>query len=147
MRALGLDFGRVRIGLALSDPTGTIAQALEVIPHRGFVQVLSRIRDLIAEHDVERIVVGLPLRMDTQEREEAATVRAFVSKLQAAVAVPVELVDERLSTAEAEKVMLEADAGRAKRRQTRDAVAAALILQTYLDRGKAEGQRSKDEGE
>jgi putative Holliday junction resolvase len=134
VRALGLDFGHVRIGVALSDPTSTIAQPLEVIPHRGFTQVLARIQELITEHDVDRIVVGLPLRLDGREREEAAKVRAFVSKLQDAVPVVVELADERLSTAEAEKVMIEADARRSRRRQARDAVAAALILQTYLDR-------------
>jgi putative Holliday junction resolvase len=134
VRALGLDFGHVRIGVALSDPTRTIAQPLEVIPHRGFTQVLARIQELITEHDVDRIVVGLPLRLDGREREEAAKVRAFVGKLQDAVPVVVELADERLSTAEAEKVMIEADVRRSRRRQARDAVAAALILQTYLDR-------------
>jgi putative Holliday junction resolvase len=134
VRALGLDFGHVRIGVALSDPTGTIAQALEVIPHRGFRQVLGRIEELIKEHNVDRIVVGLPLGLDGKERKEAAIVRTFAAKLQSAVSVPVELADERLSTVEAEKIMIEADTRRAQRRETRDAVAAALILQTYLDR-------------
>lgn len=134
MRALGLDFGRVRIGVAVSDPTGTIAQALEVIPHRGFAAVRRRIEELITKYEVDRIVVGLPLALDGGEREGAATVRAFVAKLQAAVSVPVELADERLSTAQAERIMIELGAPRARRRKTRDAVAAALILQTYLDR-------------
>lgn len=134
MRALGLDFGHVRIGVALSDPTGTIAQALEVIPHRGFRQVLGRIEELIKEYNVDRIVVGLPLGLDGKERKETAIVRTFVAKLQSAVSVPVELADERLSTVEAEKIMIEADIRRAQRRETRDSVAAALVLQTYLDR-------------
>lgn len=134
MRALGLDFGHVRIGVALSDPTGTIAQALEVIPHRGFRQVLGRIEELIKEHNVDRIVVGLPLGLDGKERKETTVVRTFAAKLQSAVSVPIELADERLSTVEAEKIMIEADTRRAQRRETRDAVAAALILQTYLDR-------------
>jgi len=134
VRILGLDFGPVRIGAALSDPSATIAQALEVIPHRGSRQVLGRIRELIAEHDVDRIVVGLPLRLDGREGKEAAAVRAFVAKLQRALSMPVEFADERLSTAEAEKTMIEAGARREQRRGARDAVAAALILQTYLDR-------------
>ncbi len=139
MRILGLDLGQVRIGVALSDPSGTIAQALEVIPHHGFRQVLGRIRELIAQHDVDRIVVGLPLRLDGHEGEGAAAVRAFVAKLQRAVPVPVEFADERLSTAEAEKTMIEAGARRVQRRSVRDAVAAALILQTHLDKVNAQG--------
>ena len=134
MRVLGLDWGQVRIGVALSDPSGTIAQALEVIPHRGFRQVLGRVQELIAEHDVDRIVVGLPMRLDGGEGKEAAAVREFVAKLHIAVPVPVDVADERLSTAEAEKTMIEAGARRSQRRGARDAVAAALILQTYLDR-------------
>lgn len=134
MRVLGLDWGQVRIGVALSDPSGTIAQALEVIPRRGFAQVLGRVQELIAEHDVDRIVVGLPMRLDGGEGKEAAAVREFVAKLQIAVPVPVDVADERLSTAEAEKTMIEAGARRSQRRTARDAVAAALILQTYLDR-------------
>lgn len=145
MRVLGLDFGSVRIGVAVSDPTGTIAQPLEVIPHRGFRSVVARIRSLIAAHQVDKIVVGLPRRLDGQEQKEAVAVRVFAARLQAAVSVPVEFADERLSTAEAERAMIEADASRAQRRSARDAVAAALILQTYLDRTRDEGRRSNVE--
>lgn len=140
MRILGLDIGHRRIGVALSDPTGTIAQALEVVPNRGFRQVAARIRQLVAEHQIDRIVVGLPLRLDGREGEEARSARAFAAKLQSAVAVAVDLADERLSTAEAERTMLEADASRQTRRRQRDAVAAALILQTHLDRIRNEGR-------
>ena len=145
MRVLGLDYGRVRIGVALSDPTGTIAQALEVIPHHGFAQVSARIRELVSAHQVDRIVVGLPRRLDGRERDEAAAVRSFARKLQSSVSMPVEFADERLSTVEAERVLISADARRARRRRVRDAVAAALILQTYLDRHRGKGQGSEDE--
>lgn len=120
--------------MALSDVTGTIAQGIGVIPRRGWREVLTQIRQQVAEHQVERIVVGLPLRMDGREGDAATKVRAFAARLQAAVDVPVDLQDERLSTAEAERVMVGGGVRRARRRAHRDAVAAALFLQTYLDR-------------
>lgn len=146
MRVLGLDYGRVRVGVALSDPTGTIAQALEVIPHRGFARVSARIRELVSAHQVDRIVLGLPRSLDGRERDEAAAVRSFARKLQSALSMPVELADERLSTAEAERALIAADASRSRRRRVRDAVAAALILQTFLDRQRGPGL-APDEGE
>lgn len=147
MRILALDLGQKRIGVALSDPTGTIAQPFEVIPGRGLRQVAARIRALVEAHEVSVIVLGLPLRLDGREGEEAAKARVFAKKLQSLVSIPVELVDERLSTVEAERAMLETDESRARRRARRDAVAAALILQTYLDRRKDVGRGSKVESQ
>ncbi len=146
MRVLGLDYGRVRVGVALSDPTGTIAQVLEVIPHRGFAQVSARIRELVSAHQVDRIVLGLPRSLDGRERDEAAAVRSFARKLQSVLSMPVEFADERLSTAAAERALVSANERRARRRRVRDAVAAALILQTYLDRHRGTRQ-APDEGE
>lgn len=134
MRVLAIDVGEARIGIAVSDPSGTIAQGVEVIPRRSWAQVLARLKSHVETHHVERVVVGLPLRMDGSEGEAAARARAFAARLQAALGVPVELQDERLSTAEAERTMIAGDVRRAERRQRRDAVAAALFLQTYLDR-------------
>ncbi len=134
MRVLALDLGERRIGLALSDPTGTIAQALDVIHRTGGRQLIAQIRRRVTELQVARIVVGLPLRMDGTEGVEAKQVRRFVARLQEAIDVPVELQDERLSTVAAERLMLSDDVSRTRRRQRRDAVAAALILQSYLDR-------------
>ncbi len=134
MRVLALDLGERRIGLALSDPTGTIAQGLEVIDRKTGANVLAEIRHRVETLRVERIVVGLPLRMDGTEGAEAEKVRRFVARLQARVGIPVDVQDERLSSAEAEQLMIAGDASRARRRRSRDAVAAALILQTYLAR-------------
>ncbi|HLA24847.1 MAG TPA: Holliday junction resolvase RuvX, partial [bacterium] len=129
---LGIDVGTRRVGVALSDPTGVIAQSLTVIPRRSWAQVIGAVVTLIRGHRVERVVVGLPLRLDGGEGEAAANARRFADRLRHAAEIPVVLEDERLSTAEAERVMLEADVGRSTRRARRDAVAAALILQRYL---------------
>lgn len=140
MRALGIDVGTRRIGVALSDPTGTIAQSLTVIPRTGWQAVLGEIQRLVETHGVERIVVGLPLRLDATEGDAARDARAFAARLAASVPVPVVMQDERLSTAEAERVMVAQDARRRQRRQHRDAVAAAVFLQSYLDRRQREGK-------
>lgn len=136
-RLLGIDVGTRRIGVALSDPTGTIAQSLTVLPRRSWEQILGAIAALIREHHVAAVIVGLPVRLDGGEGEAAAGARKFAERLRATVEVPVMLEDERLSTAEAERVMIEADVRRSARRARRDAVAAALILQRYLDRRRA----------
>jgi putative Holliday junction resolvase len=137
MRLLGIDAGTRRVGVALSDPTGTIAQGLAVLPRRSWEQVLGAIADLAQAHGVEAIVVGLPLRLEGGEGEAAADVRRFAARLRAVVTVPVILEDERLTTAEVERRMVEADVRRSDRRARRDAVAAALILQKVLDRRRA----------
>lgn len=139
MSILALDVGEKRLGMATSDASGTIAQAGDVIERRSWSHLLAEMRTRIAVHRIERIVVGLPLRMDGTEGEEAAKVRAFAARLRAALNVPVDLQDERLSTAEAERVMVAGGARRSQRRLRRDAVAAALILQTYLDRTRGKG--------
>lgn len=145
MRALGIDVGTRRVGVALSDPTGTIAQGLTVLPRTSWDAVLAQVRALVAEHGVEHVVVGLPLRMDGSEGEAAAQARTFARRLRAGLAVPVVLQDERLSTAEAERTMVSADASRRRRRERRDAVAAALILQQYLDRRRHVGYDEREE--
>jgi putative Holliday junction resolvase len=136
-RLLGIDIGTRRVGVALSDPTGAIAQSLTVLPRRSWEQILGAIAALIREHGVGTVVVGLPVQLDGVEGEAAAGARKFAERLRAVVEVPVLLEDERLSTAEAERVMLEADVRRSARRARRDAVAAALILQRHLDRRRA----------
>ena len=134
MRILALDVGEKRVGVAVSDAGGVIAQAAGVIVRRSRRQVLAEIRARVAASGVARIVVGLPLRMDGTEGDAAAGVRKFIDALRTVVPVPVEVQDERLSTAEADRVMIASGARRTRRRAARDAVAAALFLQTYLDR-------------
>ena len=134
MRILALDVGEKHVGVAVSDAGGVIAQAAGVIVRRSRRQVLAEIRARVDASGAARIVVGLPLRMDGTEGDAAAGVRKFIDALRTVVPVPVEVQDERLSTAEADRAMIASGARRTRRRAARDAVAAALFLQTYLDR-------------
>jgi len=132
-RLLGLDVGRRRIGAALSDPSGLLASPLGVIELRGAEEGRKEVGDWVREHGVTRVIVGLPLHLDGSEGEEAAWVRGWAGRLQACLDVPVELWDERLSTVAAERSLRESGLSRRRRRERRDALAAVLILQSYLD--------------
>ncbi|MBN1484599.1 MAG: Holliday junction resolvase RuvX [Chloroflexia bacterium] len=132
-RLLGLDLGQRRIGVALSDPGAMLATPLTTIHLPEAYAGQQEVRALVEQHEVVRVVVGLPLLLDGGEGEEAAHVRAWVERLCQQLSVPLELWDERLSTAGAERALLEGGLSRRRRRQHRDAVAAALILQSYLD--------------
>ncbi len=134
MRVLALDLGEKRIGIAVSDGGGTLAHADGVMARRSWQQVLADLRAKVDAVHAEQIVVGLPLRMDGTEGPAAISVREFVARLRAVVSVPIAFQDERLSTAEAERTMIAGDVRRRRRRAVRDAVAAAIFLQTYLDR-------------
>jgi putative Holliday junction resolvase len=134
MRYLGVDLGRVRIGLALADDVLRTARALRVVARRGEAADLAEIADAAREYEVERAVVGLPLNMDGSEGPSARLARAFAPKLAAALGVPVELFDERLSTFEAETRLRERGISAKDARSLVDAEAAAVILQGWLDR-------------
>ena len=134
MRILALDLGDKRIGVAVSQLGGALALPDGVITRRNWSQVIAEIRARLDAVQADRIVVGLPLRMDGTEGPAAVAARKFVQRLQATVSVPVDVQDERLSTAEAERSLIAADMRRRRRRAVRDAVAAAIMLQTYLDR-------------
>ena len=134
MRVLGLDVGESRIGVALSDPLGMMASALTVIGVKSTESAIQEILGLVAQYEVERIVVGLPRSLDGSIGKQAQSVLDFVELLSQRTSVPVATWDERLSTVAAERVLLEAGTKREKRRQHRDAVAAAIVLQAYLDR-------------
>lgn len=130
---LGIDYGRRRIGLAVSDRDGRFAMPLEIIEVRsGFEETFRRIAAVISEHRVESIVVGLPLNMDGSEGEQAAETREFVARLQETVSSPIALSDERLSTYAADRLLMEARGGKRSSRHS-DASAAAVILQGFLD--------------
>ena len=130
IRVLGLDLGTVRVGVALSDPLGMTAQPLEVIERHTLI---ARVRELVAEHEVTRVIVGLPLQLDGKVGQAAQSAKAAAKELQAALSVPVQLWDERMTTAAAQRMLIGANVRRDKRKQTVDRVAAALILQSYLD--------------
>ena len=122
------------MGLAVSDPTGTIAQPLSTLPAEPADTLAERLAGVARQNDVERIVVGLPLRMDGSRGPEARSAQELATALRKASRLPVELVDERLTTAAAERSLIAGGVKRATRRQTVDRVAAALLLQTHLDK-------------
>jgi putative holliday junction resolvase len=138
LRALGLDVGERRIGVAVSDPDGTVAVPVTVIERKSEAAALGEITALIRDHDIDRIIVGMPLSLDGSLGKQAQTVQAFAQSLKECTDVPVVDWDERLSTLHAERMMVEAGVKRGKRKRRLDSVAAAIILQGYLDRQRNE---------
>ncbi len=139
MRVIGIDVGARRIGLAISDATGTLARPLETITlARGddpVARVATRVVQLAAEEDgVGRIVVGMPRRLDGTETDMTKAAAAFVEALRARVAVPVVTEDERLTSVEAEQRLARREPDWKKRKEKIDAAAAAVVLQDHLDR-------------
>ena len=138
MRALGLDIGEKRIGVALSDPRGILATALTVLETKSEDDALKRIAALAQEHDVENIVVGMPFSLDGSLGPQARRVQSFIDTLSQRTKLPVVTWDERFSTVDAERVLVEAGVKREKRKKHLDSVAAAIVLQGYLDRQRAD---------
>ena len=137
MRILGIDYGRVRIGIAVSDPDGIIASPLPVRLRTDIGSDVDHIVQLVRETGAERIVIGLPLNMDGSAGEMVDEVAVFADRLRERVQIPVVTFDERLTTAEAERVLVQANLSRKKRKGVRDSLAAVLILQGYLDQLRA----------
>jgi len=131
-RTLGLDPGSRRIGVALSDPTGTIALPHTVIDRSG-EDVAAKLRELCREGEVERIVVGLPLHLSGREGPAVEAAKEVADLAREATGLPVDMHDERFTTVTAESALLEAGVRRRKRREVRDMVAATVLLQSYLD--------------
>ena len=134
MRILAVDPGSKRVGLAISDPTATIATALATVPASPGATLAERVTAAARSHSVERIVVGLPLRLDGSRGPEAAASERIAAELRKISGLPVETVDERLTTAAAERSLIEGGVRREKRRASIDRVAAVILLQGYLDR-------------
>ncbi len=138
IRILALDVGEKRIGVAVSDPLGLTAQGLEVLTRRTAEDDLRRLAALAQKYGVQEIVVGYPRHLDGRPGEMAEAILALARSLaQALGGIPVIPWDERLTTREAERVLLEADLSRRRRRQVVDQVAAVLILQAYLDQRRS----------
>lgn len=133
MRILGLDVGDKTIGVAISDELGWTAQGLEVIRRRKLEDDLLRLVEIIDAYNVDEIVVGLPKNMNGTIGSRAKITVEFSETLRTKVTVPIKLWDERLTTASAERTLIEADVSRKKRKQVVDKMAAMLILQGYLD--------------
>ncbi len=138
-RVLGIDPGEVRIGTALSDPLGMIATPHTVID-RTQVHPIDAIREIVDEYEVSVIVVGLPTQLDSREGQSAQRARRLGEAVAEATGVPVVYVDERFTSVQAEQALLEAGVRRDTRRATRDKVAAALLLQGYLDSRRREAE-------
>jgi putative Holliday junction resolvase len=128
MRILGVDHGSKRIGLAISDETGTVALPVGYVT--GGVNEVLRVA---AERGAGKIVVGVPRRMDGTVSAQTESTQKFMGALKQATTLPVEGWDERLTTAQAERVLVEADVRRAERKEKRDQLAATILLQSYLD--------------
>jgi putative Holliday junction resolvase len=134
VRVLALDLGSRRIGVAVSDPTGTLASPRPNVPRSGDrAGDHRRIADVVAEEEAELVLVGLPLSLDGAEGRAAEAARGEVDELRAALAVPVELHDERLTTVTAHRLLAEQGLDSRKRRKVVDGAAAAVLLQAWLD--------------
>lgn len=134
MRILAVDPGSKRVGLAISDPTGIIATALATIAATPADTLPARIVAAAREQAAERIVVGLPLRLDGRRGPEAAAAQRLAAAVRHASGLPVETEDERLTTAAAERALIQTGERRAARRASIDRVAAVILLQGHLDR-------------
>lgn len=133
MRTMGLDYGDRNIGVAVSDAFGWTAQGIETVQKRRDGSELDRIAELVKQHEVTEIVVGLPKNMNNTIGPRGEISMAFAEQLQQTLNLPVHLWDERLTTVSAERTLLEADVSRKKRKLVIDKMAATLILQNYLD--------------
>jgi len=132
-RVMGLDIGEKRIGVAVSDAMKVAANPVAVIQRRSQEKDMARIKEYVEEYSCECIVAGLPFNMDGKAGKSAMKTISFIDALRERAGVPVKLRDERLSTVASEKVLIQAGCSREKRKKVVDKVAAAYVLQAYLD--------------
>jgi putative holliday junction resolvase len=133
MRILALDHGSKRIGVAVSDETKTIAQPLEYILTEPFADFLVRLKKILGEKEIDLILIGLPRNMDGSYGPAAQKVQTFVGVLKTAITVPIKMWDERLTSSQANKILIQGGVRRDKRKEKVDKMAAAILLQSYLD--------------
>ena len=133
-RTLGIDFGTRRIGLALSDPTGTLASPLPFLENTGLREVTAKLQELLQTHGVETVVIGLPRNMDGTYGPSAQTVRDFITQIQPHLPAKLIPQDERLTTSQASKDLAQIGLSQKELRKKVDSSSAAIILQQFLDR-------------
>lgn len=133
MRIMGLDVGSKTIGVAVSDHMGWTAQGVSTIARENLKKDFEELKRLVDEHNASEIVVGLPKKMDGTIGKQAEEMLAFAEKIRARLNIPVTTWDERLSTKAADRILLEANLRRKKRKKVIDKIAAVFILQGYLD--------------
>ncbi len=141
-RSLGLDIGDRRIGVALSDPGSILASPFTIIDRRDERQALEAIIEIIDQNQVKMIIAGLPLSMDGNIGQQAAKVKAFVEILSHRTQVPIEFRDESLTTVEARRIMLTSRSKKNRQRSRDDDVAAAVLLQGYLEERRITNEQS-----
>jgi putative Holliday junction resolvase len=139
-RVAGIDYGSVRIGIAISDPGRTIASPYENYTRRGPEQDARRMRRLVEEERVKLLVVGLPIHLDGRESEKSREARQFGRWLAEVTEVPVEFFDERFTSAEAEQFLLDAQMTKKRRKARMDMLAAQILLSSYLE-SRSKGQQ------
>ena len=133
MRILALDHGTKRIGVAVSDEMKMIATPLEYIPAEPFAAFLARLREILREKEVGLILIGMPRNMDGSYGPAALKVQEFVAVLKDAITIPIRTLDERLTTVQAQRFLIQGNVRREKRKEKVDKTAAAILLQSYLD--------------
>ncbi|MFW6256995.1 MAG: Holliday junction resolvase RuvX [Bacillota bacterium] len=146
MRKMGLDIGDKRIGVAVSDALNITAQGKTVIVRKEHQKDLRQIEKLIQKYNITEVVAGLPVNMDNTEGPQVDKVRNYVNFLKNNLEIPVVFWDERLTSLEAERVLIKADLSRAQRKKVIDQVAASLILQNYLDHQNYQKEREDNNG-
>src|SRR2546426_11290685 len=132
MRILALDHGTKRMGIAISDELAMIAQPLEFIPAEPFVEFVDRLKEIIHQKEVELILVGMPRNMDGSYGPAALKVQEFVAVLKDAISIPIKTWDERLTSAQAHRFLIQGNVRREKRKEKVDKTAAAILLQSFL---------------
>ena len=133
MRILALDHGTRRIGVAVSDELQVIATPLEYIPTEPFADFLMRLKEIIREKEIELIIIGMPRNMDGSYGPAALKVQTFAAVLKDAITIPIKPLDERLTTVQAQRFLIQGNVRRDKRKEKVDKTAAALLLQSHLD--------------
>jgi putative Holliday junction resolvase len=132
-RILALDHGTRRIGVAVSDELRIIAQPLEYIPAEPFADFVQRLKEILRDKDVELILIGMPRNMDGSYGPAAQKVQEFIAALKHEISIPLKTLDERLTTVQAQRSLIQANVRRNQRKEKVDMTAAAILLQSYLD--------------
>jgi putative Holliday junction resolvase len=139
-RYLAIDYGEKRVGLALSDPTFTIAQSLDTILYKSRKKLIVELKEIISRHNIKKIILGLPLTMKGSDSEKTVEVREFGAELEGQIDIPLVLFDERLTSIQAQQIIRQFGKKPSKHRAKIDQFAARTLLQTYLDREKISGR-------
>ena len=135
-RLMGLDYGDSRTGVAVSDLLGITAQGVESVKHTGEKQLIQRLKEIINEYQVKKIVIGLPLNMNATSGQRVEKTKKFIEKLKSEFGLEVLTIDERLTTVASHRTMTELGVNKNKKKNLVDMMSAILILQMYMDRNK-----------